>query len=133
MEDPIGDPAVYGGASSLSLDRLIAFLLLSDSAASKDLSDELRKRFLEAPHTVLAYLTLMGDQRMDYWDQPLESEVICRHIAFADAAGYDNHTPFTGTLAACRERYPSGRIAELLDVMEQEHAASIERKRWQNR
>ncbi len=35
VEDPIGDPAVYGGASSLSLDRLIAFLLSSDSAASK--------------------------------------------------------------------------------------------------
>ena len=35
VEDPIGDPAVYGGASSLSLDRLIAFLLSSDSAASR--------------------------------------------------------------------------------------------------
>ena len=69
---------------------------------------------------MLAYLTLMGDQRMDYWDQLLASEVICNHI------------PFAGTLAACRERYPSGRIAGLLDVMEQEHAASIERKRWQN-
>ena len=78
------------------------------------MSDELRK----APNTMLAYLTLMGDQRMDNWDQLLASEVICRHIAFADAAGHDNHIPFAGTLAACRERYPSGRIAGLLDVMD---------------
>lgn len=36
------------------------------------------------------------------------------------------------TLASCRERYPSGRIAELLDVMEQEHAASMERNHGQS-
>ena len=30
-------------------------------------------------------------------------------------------------LASCRETYPEGRIAELLDVMEREHAAGMER------
>ena len=131
VQDPIGDPAVYGGAASLSLGKLIACSLSSDGAAAENLSDELRKRFLEAPHTLLAYLVLMGDQRMDYWDQPLASEVICRHIASADAAWYEGSEEFARTLSSCRERYPSGRIAELLDVMEQEHAASMERNHGQ--
>ncbi|MCI9579722.1 MAG: hypothetical protein HFF98_12915 [Oscillibacter sp.] len=129
VQDPIGDPAVYGGAASLSLGKLIACSLSSDGAAAENLSDELRKRFLEAPNTLLAYLVLMGDQRMDYWDQPLASEVICRHIASADAAWYEGSEEFARTLSSCRERYPSGRIAEFLDVMEQEHAASMERHR----
>lgn len=132
VQDPIGDPAVYGGAASLSLGKLIACSLSSDGAAAENLSDELRKRFLEAPHTLLAYLVLMGDQRMDYWDQPLASEVICRHIASADAAWYEGSEEFARTLSSYRERYPSGRIAELLDVMEQEHAASMERNHGQS-
>ena len=132
VQDPIGDPAVYGGAASLSLGKLIACSLSSDGAAAENLSGELRKRFLEAPHTLLAYLVLMGDQRMDYWDQPLASEVICRHIASADAAWYEGSEEFARTLSSCRERYPSGRVAELLDVMEQEHAASMERNHGQS-
>ena len=132
VQDPIGDPAVYGGAASLSLGKLIACSLSSDGAAAENLSDELRKRFLEAPHTVLAYLVLMGNQRMDYWDRPLASEVICRHIAAADATWYEGSEEFARTLSSCRERYPSGRIAELLDVMEQEHAASMERNHGQS-
>ena len=132
VQDPIGDPAVYGGAASLSLGKLIACSLSSDGAAAENLSDELRKRFLEAPHTLLAYLVLMGDQRMDYWDQPLASEVICRHIASADAAWYEGSEEFARTLSSCRERYPSGRVAELLDVMELEHAASMERNHGQS-
>lgn len=132
VQDPIGDPAVYGGAASLSLGKLIACSLSSDGAAAENLSDELRKRFLEAPHTLLAYLVLMGDQRMDYWDQPLASEVICRHIASADAAWYEGSEEFARTLSSCRERYSSGRVAELLDVMEQEHAASMERNHGQS-
>lgn len=132
VEDPIGDPAVYGGAASLSLGKLIACSLSSDGAAGEDLSDELRKRFLEAPHTMLAYLVLIGDQRVDYWDQPLAADVVCMSIASADAAWYDGSEEFARTLAACRERYPSGRIAELLDVMEEKHAASMERNHGQS-
>lgn len=132
VEDPIGDPAVYGGAASLSLGKLIACSLSSDGAAGEDLSDELRKRFLEAPHTMLAYLVLIGDQRVDYWDQPLAADVVCMSIASADAAWYDGSEEFAATMASCRERYPSGRIAELLDVLEREHAASMERNHGQS-
>ena len=129
-ELPIGDPVVYGGASSLSLDQLIAFALASDGAASEDLFDELRQRFLEAPNTVLIYLTLMGEQETSIagWEPVPTAELICQYIASADAAWHGGSEEFAKTLAACRERYPSGRIAELLDVMEREHAASMERQ-----
>ena len=129
VEDPIGDPAVYGGADRLSLNRLIAVSLSSDGAAGEDVSDELWRRFLEAPHTLLAYLALMGDQQDGYWNQPA-AEVICRTIAGADAAWY-NSIEFGAALAACRETYPTGRMAELLDVLEKEHAAGMERNHWQ--
>lgn len=122
---------IFEHTNTVPLDQLIVFDLWGD-ALTEGSSEELRSRFLEAPDTVLAYLVLMGDQRVDYWDQPLAADVICRSIATADAAWHGGSEEFAQTLAACRERYPSGRIAELLDVMEQEHAASMERNHGQS-
>lgn len=118
-------------ADTVPLDQLIVFDLWGD-ALTEGSSEELRSRFLEAPDTVLAYLVLMGDQRVDYWDQPLAADVVCRSIATADAAWHGGSEEFAATMASCRERYPSGRIAELLDVMEREHAASMERNHGQS-
>ena len=122
---------IFNHTNTVPLDQLIVFDLWGD-ALTEGSSEELRSRFLEAPDTVLAYLVLMGDQRVDYWDQPLASEVICRTIAAADAAWHGGSEEFARTLAACRERYPAGRMAELLDVMEREHAASMERNHGQS-
>lgn len=129
-EYPVGDPAGYGGAASLSLGKLVAVSLSSDGAASEDLFDELWRRFLEDPDTVLAYLSLLGDQRVDRGDRPLAAAEVCGHIASADAAWY-NSIEFGEALAACRERYPTGRIAALLDVLEREHAGGLVRNGWQ--
>lgn len=118
---------IFNHTDTIPLDQLIVFDLWGD-ALTEGSSEELRSRFLEAPDTVLAYLVLMGDQRVDYWDQPLAADVICMSIASADAAWHGGSEEFAGTMASCRERYPSGRISELLDVMEQEHAASMERQ-----
>lgn len=128
-ENPIGDPGVLDGIASLSLGKLIACSLASDGAAAEGLNDELWRRFLEDPDTVLAYLALMGDQQDAYWACPAAEE-LCRTIASADGAWY-NSAEYAEAFAACRERYPAGRIAELLDVMEREHAASLERNGWQ--
>lgn len=122
---------IMGHTDTVPLDQLIVFDLWGD-ALTEGSSEELRSRFLEAPDTVLAYLVLMGNQRVDYWDQPLAADVICRSIATADAAWHGGSEEFAQTLAACRERYSSGRVAELLDVMEQEHAASMERNHGQS-
>jgi len=122
---------IMGHTDTVPLDQLIVFDLWGD-ALTEGSSEELRSRFLEAPDTVLAYLVLMGDQRVDYWDQPLAADVICRSIATADAAWHGGSEEFAATMASCRERYPSGRVAELLDVLEREHAASMERNHGQS-
>lgn len=122
---------IMGHTDTVPLDQLIVFDLWGD-ALTEGASEELRSRFLEAPDTVLAYLVLMGDQRVDYWDQPLAADTVCNSIATADAAWHGGSEEFAQTLAACRERYSSGRVAELLDVMEQEHAASMERNHGQS-
>ena len=122
---------IFEHTNTVPLDQLIVFDLWGD-ALTEGSSEELRSRFLEAPDTVLAYLVLMGDQRVDYWDQPLAADKICMSIATADAAWHGGSEEFAQTLAACRERYPSGRVAELLDVLEREHAASMERNHGQS-
>ena len=122
---------IFNHTNTVPLDQLIVFDLWGD-ALTEGSSEELRSRFLEAPDTVLAYLVLMGDQRVDYWDQPLAADVICRSIASADAVWHGGSEEFAQTLASCRERYPSGRISELLDVMEREHAESMERNHGQS-
>lgn len=122
---------IFNHTDTVPLDQLIVFDLWGD-ALTEGSSEELRSRFLEAPDTVLAYLVLMGDQRVDYWDQPLAADVVCMSIATADAAWHGGSEEFAATMASCRERYPAGRIAELLDVMEEEHAASMERNHGQS-
>ncbi|WP_325201196.1 hypothetical protein [Oscillibacter sp.] len=121
---------IFNHTDTVPLDQLIVFTLWGD-ALTEGSAEELRSRFLEAPDTVLAFLVLMGDQRVDYWDQPPAAEVVCRHIAVADAAWHDGTEEFAAALAACRERHPGGREAELLDVLEREHAASMERNHGQ--
>ncbi len=122
---------IFNHTNTVPLDQLIVFDLWGD-ALTEGSSEELRSRFLEAPDTVLAYLVLMGDQRVDYWDQPLAADKVCNSIATADAAWHGGSEEFAQTLAACRERYSSGRVAELLDVLEREHAASMERNHGQS-
>lgn len=117
---------VFNHTDTVPLDQLIAFNLVAD-ALSEGACDELRSRFLEAPNTVLAYLVLMGDQKVDFWDNPPAAEVICQFIASADAAWHGGSTEFTQTMETCRETYPSGPVAKLLDVLEAEHKASMER------
>ena len=117
---------VFNHTDAVPLDQLITFALVSD-ALSEGACDELRSRFLEAPNTVLAYLVLMGDQTVDFWDNPPAAEVICKEIASADAAWHGGTAEFTQTMEVCRETYPSGPVAKLLDVMEEEYKASIER------
>ena len=76
---------IFNHTNTVPLDQLIVFDLWGD-ALTEGSSEELRSRFLEAPDTVLAYLVLMGDQRVDYWDQPLAADKVCNSIATADAA-----------------------------------------------
>ena len=120
---------IFNHTNTVPLDQLIVFDLWGD-ALTEGSSEELRSRFLEAPDTVLAYLVLMGEQvvTLPGWEPMPAAEIVCRSIASADAAWHGGSEEFAATMASCRERYPSGRIAELPDVLEREHAASMERQ-----
>ncbi len=115
---------IFNHGNTVPLDQLVVFDLWGD-ALTEGSSEELRSRFLEDPDTVLAFLALMGNQRVSYWDRPPAANVVCRHIASADAAWHGGTEEFAQVLADCRTAYPAGRIAELLDVLAQEHAASM--------
>lgn len=117
---------IFNHGNTVPLDQLVVFDLWGD-ALTEGSSEELRSRFLEDPDTVLAFLALMGNQRVGYWDRPPAANVVCRHIASADAAWHGGTEEFAQVLADCRTAYPAGRIAELLDVLAQEHAASMAR------
>lgn len=135
MTDSLDDPRfayIFGHTDTVPLDQLIAFSLAAD-ALSEGADDELRSRFLEAPHTVLAYLALMGDQvtELPGWEPAPTAELICQFIASADGAWHGGSEEFRQTLAVCREAYPQGRISHLLDVMEAELQASLERNQDQ--
>lgn len=120
---------IFNHTNTVPLDQLIVFDLWGD-ALTEGSSEELRSRFLEAPDKVLAYLVLMGDQEVTLpgWAPMPAAEIVCQSIASADAVWHGGSEEFAQTLAACRERYPSGRISELLDVMEREHAESMEQQ-----
>ena len=90
---------IFNHTDTIPLDQLIVFDLWGD-ALTEGSSEELRSRFLEAPDKVLAYLVLMGDQRVDYWDQPLAADVVCMSIASADAAWHGGSEEFAATMAS---------------------------------
>ena len=120
--------ATFQNISSIPLDELVAFSLVADGGYAEGASYELRERFLEAPNTVLTYLALLGDQRVEWEDQLLASEAICRFIAYEDACGCGGSEKFAQTVESCRAAYPEGRVAHLLDAMEAAHAAALEQQ-----
>lgn len=119
---------IFEHTDSVSLDRLVAFSLVADGA-SEGAHDELRSRFLESPNTVLTYLVLLGDQMTELsgWEPTSTAELLCNFIASADAAWHDGSEEFSSTMAECRKHYSDGRIAELLDILDEKHAEAMER------
>ena len=123
--DTNSDDAAYVMAhtDTVALDRLIAFTLTADGGPSEGACEELRSRFLESPHTVLADQTVSSD------DSTPAAEFICGQIASADAAWHDGSEEFAQVMESCRADYPEGPAAELLSKMETAHKASLERNK----
>jgi hypothetical protein len=107
------------------LDKLVAYFLGSDGAYAEGSGDELYKRFVEAPNTVLTYIALIGDVTIRN-DIPART-VLCREIASADVFWYDATDDFNAILEQYEEIYPSGRIADILACLKEEYNAAIER------
>lgn len=119
---------IFNHTDTVPLDQLIAFLLKAD-ALSEGARDEIYHRFLEAPRKVLTYLESLGGEitGLPGWEPMPTAEIICQFIATTDAVMYGGTEDFAQTMSACREDYPEGQIAELLDVMDQEYAEALER------
>lgn len=124
---------IFNHTDAVPLDRLVAFSLAAD-ALSEGAHDEIYHRFLEAPHKVLAYLVLLDGQitELSGWEPRPTAEIICQFIATTDAVMYGGTEGFAQTLSACREAYPKGPAAELLDVLEREYAAALERSQLED-
>ena len=132
MEATLDDPKfeeVFNHTQTVPLDQLIAFDLAAD-ALSEGSSDEIYRRFMEAPNTMLNYLALMGTQTVEWGldDEVCAAEMVCRGIASADVCWHGATDEFDQIVAAYKEYYPDGRIAELLAIMEEEHLAAMERQ-----
>ena len=112
----------------MPLDKLIAFDLIAD-ALSEGSSDEIYRRFMEAPNAVLTFLSLVGDQTVELTGlgEVSAAEFTCRGIASVDVAWYGATPEFDAIIKEYRGYYPTGKIAELLDCMEEEHEAAIQR------
>ena len=121
---------IFNHTDTVPLDQLAAFTLTADGL-SEGAMDELYHRFLEAPHKVLAYLVLLDGQitELPGWEPMPAAEIVCQFIATTDAVMYGGTEEFAQTLPACREAYPEGPAAELLDILEREHADALERFR----
>ena len=119
---------IFNHTGTVPLDQLVAFTLTADGL-SEGATDELGDRFLEAPHKVLAYLVLLDGQitELPGWEPMPAAEIVCQFIATTDAVMYGGTEEFAQTLSACRESYPEGPAAELLDILEREHADALER------
>lgn len=119
---------IFNHTGTVPLDQLVAFTLTADGL-SEGATDELYHRFLEAPHKVLAYLVLLDGQitELPGWEPMPAAEIVCQFIATTDAVMYGGTEEFAQTLSACRESYPEGPAAELLDILEREHADALER------
>ena len=120
---------IFSHMDTVPLDQLAAFSLAADGGPSEGAHDEIYHRFLEAPRKTLTYLESLGDEitELPGWEPMPTAEIICQFIATTDAVMYDGTEDYAQTMSACREDYPEGRIAELLDVMDQEYAEALER------
>lgn len=119
---------IFNHTDTVPLDQLVVFSLVADGL-SEGAHDEIYHRFLEAPRKVLTYLESLGNEitELPGWEPMPTAEIICQFIATTDAVMYGGTEDFAQTMSACREAYPKGRTAELLDVMDQEYAEALER------
>lgn len=104
-----------------------AYYLYTDGAGAEGSSEILYERFMEAPNTVLTYFALIGDQKARGGSSGDDTAVdeLCRAIALADVVWHDATEEFDQILVKFKSVYPHGRIAGILECLEEEHRAAI--------
>ena len=131
------DPADYGiteamlsslempDFSALSLEALGAYFLHTDGAGAEGSGDELHQRFINNPDAVLHYIASLEDVKARGEDTAAAE--LCREIASADVFRYGGTADFTEILREFPALYPDGSIAAVLEVLEAEYNAAMER------
>ena len=92
------------------LDKLAAYCLGADGIYAEEGFDWLYRYFLEAPHTCVAYFSLIQNEE--------QQETLCSHIAAIDAGWYGGTEKFQEILSKLAEAYPDGvegRVVQLLE------------------
>lgn len=124
------DDAVLTKLGDYPLDKLCAYYLGSDGAYAEGSGNELYRRFMDAPNTVLNYLALIGEQTVPISnDGTTESAqtLLCRDIAGADVVWYGNTEEFSQIIKQYQKIYTTGKVPDVLACLQKEHDASVER------
>jgi len=110
------------------LDKLVAYYLGADGAYAEGSSDELYRRFLEAPNIVLSYIALIGDDiagnRIP--DNIPAKNLLCEAIVGADVFWYGISDSFSNILEQLEDTYQSGDIADFVRLLRAAHEAAID-------
>lgn len=101
------DPADYGitydefpELDGWPLDKLTAYCLGADGVYAEEGFDRLYHYFLEAPHTCVAYFSLIQDEG--------QRESLCSQIAAIDAGWYEGTEEFQEIVSRLSEAYSGG-------------------------
>lgn len=124
------DDTALTGWGDYPLDKLCAYYLGSDGAYAEGSGDELYRRFMDAPNTVLNYLALIGEQTVPISNNGSTASaltLLCRNIAGADVAWYGNTDEFSQIMKQYQKIYTTGKVADVLACLQEEHDASIKR------
>ena len=102
---------VYDDASMAELydyplDKLAAYLMGADGVYGEAAHEEFYQRFMEAPDTVMSYLTLVDEQ---------SRQTLCWAVVSADAGWYEKTQQFQTILDTYSELYEGDRNAEILE------------------
>lgn len=91
-----------------ALDKLAAYCLGADGIYAEEGFDQMCRRFVEAPHTWVTYVSLLPDEKRS---------ALCEHTGAAAAVWYGDSEAFSTALAAVEEAYPSGAERTATDML----------------
>ena len=91
-----------------ALDKLAAYCLGADGIYAEEGFDQMYRRFVEAPHTWVTYVSLLPDEKRS---------ALCEHTGAAAAVWYGDSEAFQPRWRSWREAYPSGAERAATDML----------------